>query len=61
MGGEKQAKQHNSSQSDLAEMMVAAQERKLLETLRNLKYGEIRVFVENYTIIRMEEKRSIKM
>jgi len=61
VSGAKQANQHSSSLSDMAEMMVAEQERKLLEALRDLKYGEMRVFVENFTIVRLEEKKSIKM
>ena len=54
-------KQRSGFISDRSEMMVSEPERKLLEALRNLKYGEIRVFIENYTIVRMEEKKSIKM
>ena len=61
VSGAKQSKQHSSSLPDMAEMMVAEQERKLLEALRNLKYGEIRVYVENFRIVRLEEKKLIKM
>ena len=61
MSGAKQSKQHNGSMSEMAEMMVAEQERKLLEALRKLKYGEIRVIIRDYAIIMKEEKKSIKM
>ena len=54
-------KQHCDVLSDRVEMMVTTQERKLLETLRNLEYGEVQVFIKSYAIVRMEEKKSIKM
>ena len=54
-------KQHCDFLSDRVEMMVTTQEHKLLETLRNLEYGEVQVFIKGYTIVRMEEKKSIKM
>ncbi|MCL2046406.1 MAG: DUF2292 domain-containing protein [Oscillospiraceae bacterium] len=57
VSGAKLSKQHSGSRSDMAEMMIAEQERKLLEALRKLKYGQIRVIIRNYTIIMMEEKK----
>ena len=61
MNGAKQTKLHSGSMPGMAEMMVAEQERKLLDALRKLKYGEIRVTIRDYAIVMMEEKKSIKM
>ena len=61
VSGAKQSILHSSFMSDMAEMMVTEQERKLLEALRKLKYGEIRVIIRDYAIIMMEEKKSIRI
>ena len=61
VGDVNSVKQHGGSISNRAAVMVTEQERKLLEALRNLKYGEIRVIIKDYAIVRMEEKKSIKM
>jgi len=37
------------------------QEKKLLEVLRKLEYGELRVVVKGSAIVQIEEKKSVKL
>ena len=42
-------------------MTVDGQERKLLEAMRKLNYGEMRLVKKNNGIVRMEERKSVKL
>ena len=45
----------------MTEMMVTEQERRVIEILRELDYGEERIVVKSHDIIQIEEKKSIKI
>ena len=47
--------------SGAVKMPLIRQERKLIEILRNLDYGEVRVVVKDSEIVQIEEKKSIKL
>ena len=42
-------------------LAVSEQERKLLEVIRKLDYGEVRVVIKDSNIVQIEEKKSIKL
>ena len=52
-------KVETASDSDL--MPVTEQERKLIEVLRKLDYGEVRIVLRGSEIVQVEEKKSIKL
>ena len=44
------------------ELQFSEKEKKLIQMIRNIEYGEIRVIIQDRTPIRIEElKRSIKL
>ena len=45
----------------MSEMLVTEQERKVIEILRDLDFGEERIVVKDHEVIRVEEKKSIKL
>ena len=42
-------------------MPLTEQERKLIEILRKIDYGEVRIVVKESVIVQIEEKKSIKL
>ena len=46
---------------DMVQMPITKQEDKLLEIMRKLDYGEIRIVVKNSEIVQIEEKKSFKL
>ncbi|MCL2158017.1 MAG: YezD family protein [Oscillospiraceae bacterium] len=47
--------------TDMAAMRLKGQERKLIELLRGLEFGEVRIVVKESEIVQIEEKKSIKL
>jgi len=45
----------------MAAMPLTEQERKLIEILRKIDYGEVRIVVKESVIVQIEEKKSIKL
>ena len=54
-------KKQGEALPDMAAMPLAGQERKLIELLRKLDYGEVRIVVKETEIVQIEEKKSIKL
>jgi len=52
---------HSGTSHDITEVLLNRQEFKLIEVLRKLDYGEIRVVMKASEIVQIEEKRSIKV
>ena len=46
---------------ELEQMLTTKQERKVLELIRNLEYGEARIVVKKSAIVQIEEKKSISL
>ena len=54
-------KKQGDASPDMAAMPLTGQERKLIELLRKLDYGEVRIVVKESVIVQIEEKKSIKL
>ena len=46
---------------DEAKEPFTGQERKLIEVIRGLDYGEVRIVIKGSEIVQIEEKKSIKL
>ena len=44
-----------------SETPISEQEQKVLDLIRQIKFGEIRIVVRNSEIVQVEEKKSIKL
>ena len=54
-------KEQGVNMSDMAAIPFTEQERKLIELLRKLDFGEVRIVVKESEIVQIEEKKSIKL
>ena len=54
-------KEQGVNTPDMATMPLTGQERKLIERLRKLDFGEVRIVVKASEIVQIEEKKSIKL
>ena len=54
-------KKQGEASPDMAAMPLTEQERKLIEILRKIDYGEVRIVVKESVIVQIEEKKSIKL
>ena len=55
------SKKQESASVDLTKKPLTEQERKVLETLRKLDYGELRIVVQASEIVQIVEQKSIKV
>ena len=58
---DKENKNNNNITAEMTEMPVTKQERKVIEILRGLDFGEERIIVKDHEVIRVEEKKSIRL
>ena len=61
MGDMDKEKKKDNPAEKMTEMLVNDQERKIIEILRELDYGEERIIVKGHEVIQVEEKKSIKL
>ena len=54
-------KQHDGVQADAYEITVTEQELKMIDIVRNVGYGEVQIFIKDFEIVRIAEKKSIKL
>lgn len=54
-------KKRGGASNNLVAVMTNEHERKVLELLRNLAYGEARIVIRNFEIVQIEEKKSITL
>ena len=52
---------HNNTESAEGQLTLTKQERRVIEILRKLDYGETRIVVKGHEIVQVEEKKSIKI
>ena len=53
--------QSGGAHIDSAKEPFTGQERKLIELIRRLDYGEVRIVIKGSEIVQIEEKKSIKL
>ena len=53
--------QSSEAHLDAAKEPFSGQERKLIEVIRGLDYGEVRIVIKGSEIVQIEEKKSIKL
>lgn len=56
-----EVKKRSAAPDELVSVLTNEHERKVLELLRNLVYGEARIVVRNSVIVQIEEKKSITL
>ena len=56
-----EGKKQGRASSDLEKRPITDQERKVIETLRKLDYGEVRIVVQASEIVQVVEQKSIKI
>ena len=53
--------QSDGAYPDTEKEPFSEQERKLIEVIRRLDYGEVRIVIKDSEIVQIEEKKSIKL
>ena len=54
-------KKQGEASPDMAAIPLTGQERKLIELLRKLDFGEVRIVVKETEVVQIEERKSIKL